>query len=164
MEYQRRFGNHVAWTSALTVIQILSITCDNTSVNDVMIEELAKAIPNFLGAETRIHCFLHILNLVAKTIIKVFNVPKGKKGPDDMSDAETFLSRLAEGIEQEEQETRASRDDDGEADDDVENLVEETKLLSEEEKKSFEAGVLPIRLVITKVSRFQSGERALILT
>jgi hypothetical protein len=130
----------------------------------MMIEELAKTLPNFLGTEMRIRCFLHILSLVAKTIIEVFDVPKSGKGANEMSDAESFLSRLAEGIELEEQETRVSRDDDGEADDNVPDLVEDTELLSEEEKQSFEAEVLPIRLVIMKVSRLQSWERALILT
>jgi hypothetical protein len=47
---------------------------------------------------------------------------------------------------------RVSRDNDGKGDDNVDDVVNETKLVSKEERKSFKARVLPIQLVITKVS------------
>lgn len=44
--------------------EILSITCDNASNNDAMIE--AINLEGFRGAESRIRCFPHILNLAVK--------------------------------------------------------------------------------------------------
>ncbi|RDX45346.1 hypothetical protein K466DRAFT_443634, partial [Polyporus arcularius HHB13444] len=52
---------------------ILSVTCDNASSNDTMIEELSQLLPEFQGDFSRTRCFLHILNLVAKAMLKQFD-------------------------------------------------------------------------------------------
>jgi hypothetical protein len=118
-----------------------------------MIDVIAKIIPSFTGKETHIHCFLHILNLVAKAIIKMFDIPKGEKSSNEMSKAETFLAKLTEGLELEEEETRArdvgDEEDNDNVDDDLRNDI---SLLTKEEKKEFDEGIMPTRLVIVKVS------------
>ncbi|TFK80652.1 hypothetical protein K466DRAFT_467921, partial [Polyporus arcularius HHB13444] len=53
--------------------QILSITSDNASNNDTMTEELAALLPEYQGMFGRTRCFLHILNLVANSILKQFD-------------------------------------------------------------------------------------------
>ncbi|KAG1745065.1 uncharacterized protein EDB91DRAFT_1038696, partial [Suillus paluster] len=53
--------------------QILSITCDNASNNDVMIRELSGKVLEFSGATTHMRCFLHMVNLVAKLLIREFD-------------------------------------------------------------------------------------------
>ncbi|KAF8867747.1 hypothetical protein BD779DRAFT_1416233, partial [Infundibulicybe gibba] len=53
--------------------QILSITCDNATPNDTMIDELAKLISAFPGAANRTRCFTHILNLTAKSVLRQFD-------------------------------------------------------------------------------------------
>jgi hypothetical protein len=58
--------------------QILSITCDNASPNDAMIDALAELVIAFPGAANRTRCFTHILNLVVKVILRQFDVPKAK--------------------------------------------------------------------------------------
>lgn len=58
--------------------QILSITCDNASPNDVMTNALADLVEEFPGATNRTRCFAHILNLVVKVVIHQFNVPEAK--------------------------------------------------------------------------------------
>ncbi|KAF8579676.1 hypothetical protein K439DRAFT_1305024, partial [Ramaria rubella] len=52
---------------------LLSITCDNASANDKMIEELDRFITNFLGEANRTHCFVHIVNLIANSMLKQFD-------------------------------------------------------------------------------------------
>ncbi|KAF9537058.1 hypothetical protein CPC08DRAFT_612406, partial [Agrocybe pediades] len=52
--------------------QVLTITCDNASNNDAMIAELEELLPGFC-ATNQIRCFLHINNLVAKTLVKQFD-------------------------------------------------------------------------------------------
>lgn len=56
--------------------QILLITCDNASANDTMITHLTKILDAFPGSANHTCCFAHILNLVAKCIMKQFDTPK----------------------------------------------------------------------------------------
>ncbi|KAH7905009.1 hypothetical protein BJ138DRAFT_987937, partial [Hygrophoropsis aurantiaca] len=53
--------------------KILSITSDNASVNDAMVNALANIIPEFPGKANQTRCFSHTLNLVAKSIIRLFD-------------------------------------------------------------------------------------------
>lgn len=46
--------------------KILSITCDNASNNDTMIQ--AINLEGFRGVESRVRCFPHILNLSVKVL------------------------------------------------------------------------------------------------
>ncbi|KAF8869379.1 hypothetical protein BD779DRAFT_1457603, partial [Infundibulicybe gibba] len=57
------------------IFQILSITCDNATSNNSMIDELAFTLPDF-SAANRTQCFLHIVNLVRKSLTKQFDIPK----------------------------------------------------------------------------------------
>ena len=50
--------------------------CDNASTNDAMVSELQKMLLKFPGEVARMHCFAHIVNLVAKSVIKQFDAPK----------------------------------------------------------------------------------------
>ena len=47
-----------------------------------MTDELSVLLEEFPGSVNRTHCFTHILNLVAKSILKQFDVPKTKAGED----------------------------------------------------------------------------------
>ncbi|KAG2737548.1 hypothetical protein P692DRAFT_201670425, partial [Suillus brevipes Sb2] len=53
--------------------QILSITADNAASNETMVAELAELVPHFSGPSSRTRCFLHIVNLVAKSLIREFD-------------------------------------------------------------------------------------------
>jgi hypothetical protein len=88
--------------------QMLSLTADNASANDTMTRQLAKLIPSFGGEPTRTRCFLHIVNLVAKSILKEFDSSKNKANLDEDLLA-TAGDDLAEGLEGEEQITLAER-------------------------------------------------------
>ena len=85
----------------------MSITCDNASVNDVMIVELADLISKFPSEANQMCCFSHVLSLVAKSVIKMFNTPKTQESGKEVSlnESEALLMRLAEGIDLEERET-----------------------------------------------------------
>ena len=43
-----------------------------------MVDELADLLEDFPGESNRTRCFTHIINLIAKSIIKPFNVPKAQ--------------------------------------------------------------------------------------
>jgi hypothetical protein len=113
-----------------------------------MVDELIDLVPDFPGKANQTRCFAHVLNLIAKTIIKQFDAPK--KNRDGLSDDEKMLAALAEGIEWEEAGMR-SKVGDCEPDDDDDGWVDEFEVLSEGEWERLDEDLLPIRLVIAKV-------------
>lgn len=139
--------------------QILSITCDNASNNDTMIEELANRIEDFPGPANQTRCFLHILNLVVKSIIRQFDIPKSKKtlngeedGDEDDDEATKELLNLAGDIDLEEEITMsASDEEDAAEDDDEEGWVDEHEEMTAEELLELAESVQPVRLLLTKV-------------
>ena len=68
----------------------MSITCDNASANDVMIDDLPQHLPNFPGKPNHTQCFNHTIALVAMRIVRQFDVPSAGEG-DQMSEAEEEL-------------------------------------------------------------------------
>jgi len=130
--------------------QILSVTLDNASNNDTMIAELENLLDEFPGAANQTRCFTHILNLVVKSILRQFDVPKSK-ADQALDDAARELFGLSENMEYEEEETRAEAGDD-EEDDNVEGWIDERELLSDADREILDVDVQPVRLVLTKVS------------
>ena len=63
-----------------------------------MITELVDLIWNFPGDANRTRCFAHIINLIVKSLLKQFDVPKKKAG-EALDEAENALCELAEGID-----------------------------------------------------------------
>jgi hypothetical protein len=111
-----------------------------------MIDHLATLLENYPGRANRTRCFAHILNLVAKCIMRQFDEPK-KKNSGEMEDTE-----LEEG------------DDLAAALDDLEDELEDTEDegidwendmradMSAEEVEVLEESVKPVRRVLSKVS------------
>ena len=127
-----------------------------------MIEQLAKILPNF-SEVNRTRCFLHIVNLCAKSIIRQFDVQK--KDTDEPDDTECELQDLAEEIDLEEQkvaELLQQHAIDGEAnssaendDDDTDGWVDEMAVLSLAEQKELHEEIRPVKLVLVKVCHEQ---------
>ncbi|KIL55138.1 hypothetical protein M378DRAFT_18219, partial [Amanita muscaria Koide BX008] len=74
--------------------KVLSITCDNASANDRMIDELPTLLTEFSGETSRTRCFAHIINLVAKSIITQFDLPKRKRHHNDEHEVEGLEDEL----------------------------------------------------------------------
>ena len=130
--------------------KILSVTCDNTSNNDTMVTEMHTKIPAF-NKVMRTRCFLHILNLVAKSMLKQFELPK-KKAEDFTEEEQEVLGdliKLGNDLDIEEAAMRQTEEEDVEvddaSDDDEEELdwVEEVQL-TEEESLQLREQVKPI--------------------
>ncbi|KAE9397323.1 hypothetical protein BT96DRAFT_823530, partial [Gymnopus androsaceus JB14] len=49
--------------------------CDNAKSNDAMVVELENVLPNFRGQEDQTCCFAHVINLAAKSVLKLFDSP-----------------------------------------------------------------------------------------
>ncbi len=64
----------------------ISVTCDNATSNDDMVDELEIMLPSFKGQHDRTRCFAHIINLVAKSLLKMFDPPKKTRGNEEAED------------------------------------------------------------------------------
>ncbi len=112
-----------------------------------MINELANLLDNFPGAANQTRCFTHILNLVVKSILAQFELPKSRANIGD------DLLKLAEGIELEEEITAKDSEEGEEGEDDnVEGWIDEREEMGERQLEELEARIEPIRLLLIKVS------------
>jgi len=126
-----------------------------------MIEHLSTLVENFPGAPNQTRCFAHILNLVAKSVLCQFDVAK-KSGPvesEQLDDAMKELALLAQELD-----LGADRADDDEKDDEDEDEGDEENDdgdindgdgedgMSEEELAELQASLVPIQLMLMKVS------------
>jgi hypothetical protein len=123
-----------------------------------MIEELANLVDDFPGPANQTRCFLHILNLVVKSIIRQFDVPKSKRTSDSEGDDESIdeamreLLKLAGDINLEEEITASAGNEEDATEDDSEGgWVDEHEEMTEDELLELAESVQPVRLLLTKV-------------
>lgn len=118
-----------------------------------MIDCLRDILKVFPGDANRSRCFNHVIALVAKRMVRQFDV-NPKEADAALDEAEQALRELAEGIDSEELITRGSQDADDEEDDDEadeEDVFEEE--MSPEDRAELDASTRPVRLVLVKVGR-----------
>jgi len=117
-----------------------------------MIDELADLLDDFPGESNRTRCFTHILNLVAKSIIKQFDVPKAQ-ADEVLDDAAKELAALAIDLDDEEQISHEGEGNEDENEDDsVEGWTDVRKQLSDEEREALDMSLQPVCLVLVKAS------------
>jgi hypothetical protein len=134
--------------------QILCVSCDNASNNETMVDELEVLLPEY-SPSNRVRCFTHVLNLVAKSLLKQFDVVKKSKNDDGLNEEDHKLFTLAESLEEEELTTANElNDDNGEEgdEDNLEDWVDEVEILPDPERKLLEESVRPVKMVLVKVS------------
>jgi len=128
------------------------VTCDNASNNDVMIRELESLAPAFDGFANHTRCFLHVVNLVAKSLLRQFDAKKMTVGSD--AELTEWVNELTE--EENAARTRGNEsNDDADATGDKDNddgWVDEMDALTEGEKLELERSIRPVKLALVKVS------------
>lgn len=140
---------------------MLGITVDNASNNDKMIADLAELNESFAGLANHIRCFAHVNNLVAKTVLNQFDTRRGadatagSEGAGEGDDLAALLAEIEAGKDLEDApvavDEKATQGMD--EDDDVDEWVDELENLTEEERERIGEDVLPLKLVLAKVSR-----------
>ena len=140
-----------------------------------MIEHLSTLIENFPSTANQTRCFTHILNLVAKSILCQFEPKKKTRDgeAEDIDNAPKALAALAQELEVEDSVELADDpegldiDEDLDADDkDLEvddnnndELRDEHDSTSEEDLAEMEESLVPIQLMLTKVSHFKLSSK-----
>lgn len=119
-----------------------------------MVKELSKLIDNFPGAPNCSHCFTHILNLAAKSVLFPFNSLTVESNITTLAVQE--LAKLSVDIEMEEklmQEFESTDDNDNEnGEDSIDGWVDETDKLEDYEKEDLFEASIPVQLMLVKVS------------
>ena len=151
LEYQIRWGLEcLSWSASwYKVMLVLGDYLHDASNNDVMVNKLVDLLPEFPGPANHCRCFLRIINLVAKTLLRQFEVPK-KDTDAALNASEQELLELAAGTDMEEMITIA-KDGLGNSNDDIDGWVDKMDLLSEEESENLHQSIQPIWLVPVKV-------------
>jgi len=119
------------------------VTCDNASNNDVMVDKLSELVSEFAGDASHTRCFLHIVNLIAKSLISQFDRKKGSKEVDN--EVEALQWELIEETLPDEAGVKVEADND-------EGSVDELDELTETEQLAIERSVRPVKLALVKVS------------
>jgi len=120
-----------------------------------MIDELKDQVLEFGGRATHTRCFLHTVNLIAKSLVHEFNVKKWRDGEhtgsedEDAERLEQELRTLADGIELEEWATVDENDLDG--NNEFEGWIDEVERLTNKEREEFHETVRPVKLALVKV-------------
>lgn len=142
-----------------------------------MIECLEELLDDFPGPANQTRCFLHVVNLVVKSILKQFDLPKpkpkkpkpskddgdqndgsgddkgsgdeddGNDGSGDEDDRNVELLKLAGDVDDEGNMMADNEDED----DNVEDWIDERDEMTEQELRRLSASVTPVRLLLTKV-------------
>jgi hypothetical protein len=116
-----------------------------------MIDQLAVLLEEFPGSVNRTRCFTHILNLVAKSIMKQFDLPKAKEG-EALDAAAEALANMAGDIEMEEKLIEGDFTSDDDMDDDNDGLADVREEMSEVEIAALDESLKPVQLALVKVS------------
>ena len=115
-----------------------------------MISELELTLPDFPGKANWMRCFNHIINLVAKSMLWLFDVPK-KRANQVLNDTDRRLHELAEDLDLDELNTQLNGYALTEHIEDDEQNVDEVNMLDAEEQAEFRERVWPVQLVLVKV-------------
>ena len=112
-----------------------------------MIYDLERLIQEYPGEANRARCFNHVVALVAKRVVRQFDVPSGGDRAD-MNEAERELRELAEGLDIEEMVAQHEQEMGDEDDDNVDEWTEKMIVNDEE----LEESARPVRMLLVKVS------------
>lgn len=129
-----------------------------------MVDELEARVLEFGGCSTHVHCFLHTINLVAKSLVREFDIHKKWSAgehttslDEDVERLEQELRMLADGIELEELATVDEKSLAG--NDEVEGWIDEVERLDRDEWEEFHKTVRPVKLVLVKVKHMKKNKK-----
>lgn len=117
-----------------------------------MIRKLAELLDLFPGPDNQTRCFAHVLNLIAKSVIRQFDVPKAQQN-QMLDDRIRELQALAADIDVEENSTRngVEAGSNENEDDNMDGWIDERAKMSAEDVETLDESVEPVRFMLVKV-------------
>ena len=117
-----------------------------------MIAELAKLLDLFPGPKNQTRCFTHVLNLIAKSVIQQFDIPKAEQN-ETLDNRIQQLQVLAADIDLEEESTRNGMEigSDENEEDNVDGWIDEREKMSADNVEMLDESVQPVRFMLVKV-------------
>ncbi|KAF8220273.1 hypothetical protein L208DRAFT_1334794 [Tricholoma matsutake] len=118
-------------------------------------EAFGDLLPAFITSNCA-QCFTHILSLIAKSLLKQFDVKTKLETDDGLNEEEQGLLDLAEDLEAEELIMAQENDEeDGEIDedDDLGDWVDKVAALTPEEQETLKDSIRPIKMVLVKLRK-----------
>lgn len=117
-----------------------------------MIDELQKILPSFRGRRGHVRCMAHIINLVAKGILRPFEVKKKQtSGSDNNGNGDDDSPDLASALEELQAQLRDLEENGVCDEDDDDGFVNMLKEMSEGEMSEWTEAVAPIHMALVKV-------------
>ena len=111
-----------------------------------MTDELKEELIEFNGEASQAWCFLHVINLVGKTMVKAFDIPK------DAIEMDNDLWGIdAGGLDAENWQTIAENGSDPLDNNNMDGWVDEITLLAHNEHADLEDQVRPVWIILAKV-------------
>jgi hypothetical protein len=120
-----------------------------------MVASLARSLTKYPGDAARTRCFAHVLNLIVKSVISQFDLPKNRSSAftdEDLDNEIKDLEAIAGDIAGEEEEEHVHNRRADLEEDDHEGWVNERHIMTMMEVDILERDMLPGRCVLTKVS------------
>jgi len=115
-----------------------------------MIRNLEDINIQFNGAEAQACCFLHMTNLTAKSLMRLFDPRLQRKGDNLIEDED--VNDLMNGLFEEEITHSEVGYTDGEIqDDNSDGWVDEVEVLTTDERKQLLETIKPVKLALMKV-------------
>ena len=130
-----------------------------------MIVKLQNLLPDYSGVN-RSRCFLHVVNLIAKSIVKQFD-SESDSAPaaiDDLEIDETEEDDDSDAAEEEDDDSDAESEVDANLGNPENDWVDERTFLSKEEQEALKMTSKPVRQILAKVGRKSQKERHQVLT
>lgn len=114
-----------------------------------MIDSLSDLVPAFAGPTNQTRCFLHVVNLIAKSLLRQFDTAKTDlNGSGELEDEE--LNETGDGDGDGDGVEDEGDDDDDETDND-EGWVDESKELSARDLEELKRTTRPVKAALLKV-------------
>ena len=125
--------------------------CDNASSNNTLVDHLKTLVPYFEGKSSCVRCVLHVTNLVAKSMLKLFDASQKGGSLAGEIDDEVFDFSGSDGAD-----NVGLCGAEEEVDDNVEGWINEAELLTDEERAALDMHIQPLQKLLVKVSALKS--------
>lgn len=116
-----------------------------------MLMALEDNLPAFNGPRSQVRCFAHILNLVVKSILQLFEQPKGRRQGNREGSGDTGRTAVASFDAEGTNEGEDVYEDNTEVDN-VEDWRDERAAMGVKESEELDTSVQPLRQMLSKVS------------